>query len=627
VGWFRPVILLPLDFARTVSESDQHAIALHEVSHIKRFDTLALAFVALLKGILFFHPLVWIGARRLRELIEETADDTVLRKTQDPLSYAKMLTRFAEEIRLRPSSCPESAVGFLISKSAFLRRIEFIVSDRHKRLFRVTYKTVSALAIGTLVISELVIAFPLAESFYRPMDARSGLFNLLKPSHRVGKGGDFPTVQAALSDPSVEAGHRIEILSPVVEGDLLIDKSVELIGGNHGLKTEIRGGLNVAAPGVVLRNLSITNPLGDGISLFTDGAGLYVENCEIGANSRRGIAIDANKVVLTVRNTLICRNLATGIEVDSNEPRVGTRVRLERSVLAENGLGFDREGNYRRAIDWRDTRNGSLVCKDCVFVGTADGLGDRVVTSNSHDVDGMEFHFSNCVIARPPSFDRSRLNGGDDSRGLQLEYKSSGGINVVLEGITIAGFSENRIRTKNGSQSKVRIHDAAIRDVEEKPLILRENMGEFSISNLLIEGGHSDELLKIEGCTNATFDIQNVILRNGNIGLSMVNNGDVAISVLGMVVETNHDAIRVERHELREDWRLPVTQPLSKAKKGEPYREGNSKTGPREDEHRVKVARYLMQEDGRIDYELASETLASKTLAEDSDEVTMRKRK
>jgi hypothetical protein len=34
-----------------------------------------------------------------------------------------------------------------------------------------------------------------------------------------------------------------------------------------------------------------------------------------------------------------------------------------------------------------------------------------------------------------------------------------------------------------------------------------------------------------------------------------------------------------------------------------------------------------MQEDGRIDYELASETLASKTLAEDSDEVTMRKRK
>jgi beta-lactamase regulating signal transducer with metallopeptidase domain len=608
VGYFRRTVLLPKGFSSSMSPSELQAVALHEVSHILRRDTMVLAFAALTKAVFFFHPLIWMAAKQLQELIEETADDTVLRTTQDPVSYAKMLTRLAEEMGSSRVALPQSAAGFLISKSSFLKRIEFIVSDRHRSIFHITYRTVCAIALTLLTVSELVIAFPLAEASYLPRGFASGaanlhqspLLTLFRQTYSVGQNQPYPNLQAALSDPGFRGGDVIEIEDRVLSGDVVIDKPVR-IAGKDGREVEIRGGLNVTSPGVILEGLRVSNPAGNGILLVTDGAGLQLVDCEISDNQGKGIAIDGNGVTLVVFDSRLCRNGGTGIEVDSNQAREGTHVRLERCILAENGQGHDLHTHMRRAIDWRDTKHGSLSCQDCVFVGTADGLGDRVVTSNSHNVDGMKFYFKNCVIARPPSFDRDQLDGADDSKGLHLEYKSSGGIDIQIEGITISGFNENKIRTKNGSQSTVRIQDVAIRDIQDNPLFIRENMGDFSISDLLIEGGESEELLKIEGCKNATFNIENVVLRDGKVGLSVVNNGQVEISVLGMVAENNREAIRVAKGA--EDWTLPTDHRANPTESDTPTIEA-AKTSADSEGGRIKVARYLLQENGDIDLEI-----------------------
>jgi Tol biopolymer transport system component/beta-lactamase regulating signal transducer with metallopeptidase domain len=157
---FYPVVALPKDFTRELSDTEWRTVALHEVAHIKRNDPLVLSIVSVLRAVFFFHPLVWLAAREIFTLCEEVADDAVLETTSEPLGYAKMLTRLTETITRRMLSA-ELAVGIVFSKSVLLRRIESILSDRSeplRRLSRWTLAMTLAVAFGSLF---LAVAVPL----------------------------------------------------------------------------------------------------------------------------------------------------------------------------------------------------------------------------------------------------------------------------------------------------------------------------------------------------------------------------------------------------------------------------------------------------------------------------------
>ncbi len=71
VGWFRPVIVMPLAMVSGFPRSQLELVLAHELAHLKRLDPLVNFFQVVLETLFFFHPVVhWISAdvRNEREI-------------------------------------------------------------------------------------------------------------------------------------------------------------------------------------------------------------------------------------------------------------------------------------------------------------------------------------------------------------------------------------------------------------------------------------------------------------------------------------------------------------------------------------------------------------------------------
>jgi hypothetical protein len=158
-GILHPRVLLPIGLADRLSDEELRAVALHEIAHLRRRDSLVLTLAALVRAVLFFHPLVWPAARQISALAEQCADDAVLETTGQAVPYARLLARLAEELPHCPLSA-EMATGLLLGKSAFLRRVEAILSGRRLSLSRLA---LAGTLIAVLVSLVIALAVPLGE--------------------------------------------------------------------------------------------------------------------------------------------------------------------------------------------------------------------------------------------------------------------------------------------------------------------------------------------------------------------------------------------------------------------------------------------------------------------------------
>ena len=93
-GLRRPRILLPSDYT-CWSYHRQHAVLLHELAHIQRYDVLAQLFANLIAAIWWFQPLCWINCRSLRRESERACDALVLAAGVRPSDYATELLEIA----------------------------------------------------------------------------------------------------------------------------------------------------------------------------------------------------------------------------------------------------------------------------------------------------------------------------------------------------------------------------------------------------------------------------------------------------------------------------------------------------------------------------------------------------
>ncbi|HEU4557683.1 MAG TPA: M56 family metallopeptidase [Longimicrobium sp.] len=89
-GIVRPVVLLPSDAEEWDSERRTVVLA-HELAHVRRWDTLTQWIAHLALALFWFHPLVWVAARRMREEREHACDDAVLSIGTRPVEYADHL--------------------------------------------------------------------------------------------------------------------------------------------------------------------------------------------------------------------------------------------------------------------------------------------------------------------------------------------------------------------------------------------------------------------------------------------------------------------------------------------------------------------------------------------------------
>jgi beta-lactamase regulating signal transducer with metallopeptidase domain/sporulation protein YlmC with PRC-barrel domain len=115
LGWFRPVVFLPISALTCLSEAQLRAVIAHELAHIRRFDAFVNLFQVAVETLLFYHPAVWWLSRRIRAERENCCDDVALSLCGNPAEYARALA-LMEEWRVAPSFAMAANRGPLESR-------------------------------------------------------------------------------------------------------------------------------------------------------------------------------------------------------------------------------------------------------------------------------------------------------------------------------------------------------------------------------------------------------------------------------------------------------------------------------------------------------------------------------
>jgi TonB family protein len=150
-GLLRPVVLMPRASAEWPSWQFDAAVR-HERTHIQRNDLWANFAAQLACAIWWFHPLVWVLSRQLRDSQETACDDAVLFSGFEPATYAEALLAVAQTstATLLPG-CPMTTHTNLKSRIAHLLDRGIARTTSRSQLVRIAVGFAIVLVfIGTL---------------------------------------------------------------------------------------------------------------------------------------------------------------------------------------------------------------------------------------------------------------------------------------------------------------------------------------------------------------------------------------------------------------------------------------------------------------------------------------------
>ncbi len=106
VGFSHPRIVTPDDFSRRFSDRERKLILTHEQVHLDRNDARINAFVALVRCVFWFNPLIHIGAKAMRADQELSCDAEVInRRPRVRRAYAETLLKTQLASRPLPVGC------------------------------------------------------------------------------------------------------------------------------------------------------------------------------------------------------------------------------------------------------------------------------------------------------------------------------------------------------------------------------------------------------------------------------------------------------------------------------------------------------------------------------------------
>jgi beta-lactamase regulating signal transducer with metallopeptidase domain/uncharacterized protein YnzC (UPF0291/DUF896 family) len=101
IGWFRPVVFLPVTALSGLTDEQLQLVIAHELAHIQRFDPFVNVFQVCVETLLFYHPAVWWLNKRIRAEREHCCDDMAVALCGNAVEYARALT-LMEEWRSAP---------------------------------------------------------------------------------------------------------------------------------------------------------------------------------------------------------------------------------------------------------------------------------------------------------------------------------------------------------------------------------------------------------------------------------------------------------------------------------------------------------------------------------------------
>ena len=160
-GLLRPVVVVPVEAERWPEER-RRVVALHELAHVARGDVRAQLLAVLACSLYWFHPAVWLAARRLRAESERACDERVVAIGGEPAEYATHLldvVRTARRLRLTGS------VAIAMARRSTLEgRILSLLDGRRRRRGLSPRGRAAAAIAGSLVVIALAGVRPVARA-------------------------------------------------------------------------------------------------------------------------------------------------------------------------------------------------------------------------------------------------------------------------------------------------------------------------------------------------------------------------------------------------------------------------------------------------------------------------------
>lgn len=131
-GVWRIHLLLPETSLKMLSDQEWRLVFLHEMTHVRNYDTVLNTILIAVQFVHWFNPLAWIALQRFRADRELVCDAIVIEhlKMGERLGYAQVLLRLAEAVSDGPRAFP-SAVPVVSRASEIKTRVTMIKHHRH----------------------------------------------------------------------------------------------------------------------------------------------------------------------------------------------------------------------------------------------------------------------------------------------------------------------------------------------------------------------------------------------------------------------------------------------------------------------------------------------------------------
>ncbi len=149
-GVLHPAIVLSRD-AQTWEEDDLNRAMVHELEHVRRGDWAIHCLARTVCAAYWFHPLVWIGWRRLMLEAERSCDDAVLGRS-DAAAYADQLVGLARRL----SAASKSPLLAMANRADLTARVHAVLDGRRQR------GRAGALPVAATCAAALALIFAIA---------------------------------------------------------------------------------------------------------------------------------------------------------------------------------------------------------------------------------------------------------------------------------------------------------------------------------------------------------------------------------------------------------------------------------------------------------------------------------
>lgn len=158
IGFFKPVILMPVSALANLTTAQVEAVILHELAHIRRNDYLINFLQCCIEMILFFNPFVRMMGAIARKERENCCDDWVLNYRYSRQDYAAALL-VLEQNRF---ASIQFALAATNGKKDLLQRVKRLFADEPSVQFNFSQK-VKLLAITGTIFTAILVALPVAD--------------------------------------------------------------------------------------------------------------------------------------------------------------------------------------------------------------------------------------------------------------------------------------------------------------------------------------------------------------------------------------------------------------------------------------------------------------------------------